>query len=109
MWLNVFSLVPKMFLNRMVYGRYLDVFVTHASPWGIHDQPDLPHHGVKAFRWMLKVFQPAYHFHGHIHVYRPDTVTHTRFVNTQVINTFGHLVSTIDLEFLQKGGIKNAA
>ena len=108
MWLNVFSLVPKMLLNRIVYGRYLDVFVTHASPWGIHDQPDLPHHGAKAFRWLLKVFQPTYHFHGHIHVYRPDTETHTLFVNTQVINTFGHLVSTIDLEFLQKGGIKKA-
>lgn len=96
MWFNVFQLVPKMLMNRLVYGRYLDVFVTHAPPWGIHDQPDLPHHGVKAFRWLLKIFQPAFHFHGHIHVYRPGTVTNTQLYNTQVINTFGYLVSNLN-------------
>lgn len=105
MWWNVFSLVPKMILNRMAYGRYLDLFVTHAPPWGIHDQPDLPHHGVKAFRWLLKVFQPAYHFHGHIHLYRPDTVTHTQFYNTQVINTYGHLVTNINIKDRRKNTV----
>jgi Icc-related predicted phosphoesterase len=102
MWLNVFKLVPALILNRMTQGRYLDIFVTHASPWKIHDQPDLPHHGVKAFRWLLKVFQPAYHFHGHIHLYRPESETHTRFHNTEVINTFGHLVSDLELTLPMK-------
>lgn len=97
MWLNVFKLVPQMITNRLVYGRSLDIFVTHAPPWGIHDQPDLPHHGVKAFRWLLKVFEPSYHFHGHIHIYRPGVETHTRFYKTMVINTFGHLVSDLVL------------
>lgn len=103
MWLNVLNLVPQMILNRIVHGRYLDIFITHSSPWGIHDQPDLPHHGVKAFRWLLKVFQPAYHFHGHIHIYRPDVETHTQFGSTQVINTFGYLVSNIDVELIRNG------
>jgi len=98
MWFNVFQLVPQMIMNRLIHGRFLDIFVTHAPPWGIHDQPDLPHHGVKAFCWLLKVFQPAYHFHGHIHIYRPGTDTHTRYHKTEVINTFGHLVSNIDFE-----------
>ncbi len=90
MWGHVLSLVPALLWNRLRHGRYLDIFVTHAPPWGIHDRSDLPHQGIKAFRWLLKTFRPAYHFHGHVHVYRPDTVTHTRFHHTQVINTFGY-------------------
>lgn len=90
MWWHVFSLVPNLILNRLRYGRYLDIFVSHAPPWGIHDRPDLPHQGIKAFRWLLKTFQPAYHFHGHVHIYRPDTITQTRFHRTWVINTYGY-------------------
>jgi uncharacterized protein len=90
MWMHVFLLVPGLLRNRTLSGRYLDVFVTHAPPKGIHDQDDLPHHGIKAFRWFLKVFKPAYHFHGHIHVYHPDTITETTYHQTKVINSFGY-------------------
>jgi uncharacterized protein len=90
MWFYILSFIPAMLQNRLRYGRYLDIFVTHASPWGIHDQPELPHQGIKAFTWFIKVFQPAYHFHGHIHVYRPDTVTKTQVGKTKVVNTFGY-------------------
>jgi uncharacterized protein len=89
MWTMVFRFVPRLLVNKLLYGRYLDIFISHAPPWSIHDQADLPHQGVKAFRWLLKTFQPAYHFHGHIHVYQPDAVTVTRFGETQVINTYG--------------------
>ncbi len=90
MWGHVVRLVPALLQNRLRHGRYLDVFMSHAPPWGIHDQHDLPHHGVKAFRWFLRTFKPAYHIHGHIHVYRPDTTTVTRFHETWVINTYGY-------------------
>ena len=89
MWEHVFALIPGMLLNRLAHGRFLDIFVTHAPPEGIHDKEDLPHQGIKAFRWLLRVFRPAYHFHGHVHIYRPDEVSLTRFVQTCVINTFG--------------------
>jgi hypothetical protein len=92
MWQHVFRLVPGLLLNRAIHGRYLDLFISHAPPAGIHDQPDLPHHGVPAFRWLLQAFKPAYHLHGHIHVYRPDTPVRTRFGATWVINTFGFAV-----------------
>lgn len=95
MWGFVLGLVPGLLLNRLRYGRFLDIFVTHAPPWGIHDQEDLPHQGIKAFRWLDRVFQPAYHIHGHIHVYRPDTVTETLFGKTQVINTYGYRITEI--------------
>ncbi|MEA4910247.1 MAG: hypothetical protein GYA17_05850 [Chloroflexi bacterium] len=90
MWLHVFRLVPGMLINRLRYGRYLDILVTHAPPWKIHDHDDRPHQGIKAFRWLLEVFHPVYHLHGHIHVYRSDTVIETLYRDTQVVNVFGY-------------------
>jgi hypothetical protein len=101
MWANVLRLVPALLVNRAVHGRYLDVFVSHAPPWGIHDREDLAHQGIKAFRWLLEVFQPRYHFHGHIHVYQPGAVLETQYHHTQVINTYGY--REVNLEGVQHG------
>jgi uncharacterized protein len=95
MWLNVFDLVPRLLFNRALHGRYLDVFVTHSPPWKIHDKEDLPHHGIKAFRWFNRVFKPLYHLHGHVHIYRQDEVCETIFYQTQVVNTYGYKVITL--------------
>jgi len=98
MFLHVFRLIPKLLFNRLAYGRYLDIFVTHASPWGIHDKKDLPHQGVKAFLWLLRVFKPKYHFHGHIHIYKPNTARKTLFKRTSVLNTYKYLVTKLELK-----------
>lgn len=90
MWAFAFSLAPALMVNKIRYGRYLDILITHAPPWKIHDMDDLPHHGIKAFNWLIKVFTPLYHLHGHIHVYRPDTIIETQVGATRVINTYGY-------------------
>jgi hypothetical protein len=95
MWLQVFSLIPGLIKNKIQFGRYLDIFVSHAPPWGIHDQLDLPHQGIKSFRWLLRVFKPTFHFHGHIHVYRRDTVTRTLYFQTQILNSYGYVEAEI--------------
>ncbi len=97
MWNNVFSLVPGLLYNRLRYGRFLDMFVTHAPPAGIHDRDDLTHRGIKAFRWLIRVFHPAYHIHGHIHIYQPDEVTETLFGSTRVVNVYSYREMVIDL------------
>lgn len=89
MWFHVFGLVPGLIYNKARYGRYLDVFVSHAPPAGIHDKEDLTHQGIAAFRWLDQTFQPRFHLHGHIHVYHPDEITETIFGETQVVNAFG--------------------
>lgn len=89
MWQHVLSLVPGLFWNRARYGRFLDLFVTHAPPWKIHDQEDCAHTGIRAFRWLDKVFKPRYHLHGHVHVYRSDTVTQSVYYQTTVLNCYG--------------------
>jgi Icc-related predicted phosphoesterase len=96
MWAWVLSLAPALLINKLRYGRYLDVFVTHAPPAGIHDMDDLPHRGIRAFRWLIHVFKPRYHFHGHIHVYRPDSVTETLLGTTRIINTYGFRETTLN-------------
>lgn len=89
MWMHVFSLIPGLLINKLRFGRYLDIFATHAPPWHIHDQDDRPHQGIKAFVWFDRVFHPAYHLHGHTHVYRNDTVTSTVYEKTIIQNVYG--------------------
>jgi len=101
MWMMVFGLVPGLLRNRIQYGRYLDIFVTHAPEWHIHDDDDLPHRGIKAFNWLVKVFQPKYNLHAHVHVYRPDIATETRVGETRIINTYGYKILDLDMESYQ--------
>jgi len=89
MWLHVFRLAPALLKNRLVHGRYLDVFISHAPPAGIHCETDLPHRGIEAFRWLIDFFKPAYFIHGHIHIQRPDSITESQVGRTCIINTFG--------------------
>lgn len=95
MWSMVLSLVPKLIWNKVRYGRFLDVFVSHAPPWGIHDEEDRAHQGVKAFNWLIKTFQPIFHIHGHVHVYRPGVITETLVGRTLVLNTYGYRKLTL--------------
>ena len=89
-WSMVLRLVPGFLMNKARFNRYVDVMVTHAPPWHIHDDTDLPHQGIKAFNWLIKVFEPTYFLHGHVHVYRPDTVTRSVVGKTTVLNVFGY-------------------
>ncbi len=95
MWSHVFQLIPALLYNKLRYGRFLDIFVTHAPPQGTHEGEDWTHQGIKAFRWFIDTFQPSYHFHGHIHIYRPGTVKETQIGKTLVINTFQSRVTEI--------------
>ena len=101
MWLHVCSLLPKLLRNRLIYGRYLDIFITHAPPRGIHDMDDLTHRGINAFRWLIDVFRPAYHLHGHIHIIKPNTITETLLGQTKVINVYGF--REINIEVASRG------
>ena len=90
MWGLAYWIAIQLMANKIRYGRYLDILVTHAPPWKIHDMDDLPHHGIKAFNWLIKVFKPIYHLHGHVHVYRSDTIIETHMGGTRVVNTYGY-------------------
>jgi len=97
MWQHVLGLIPALFRNRLLYGRFLDIFISHAPPAGIHDGTDLPHQGIKAFRWLIEAFKPQYYFHGHIHIHRPDTLKETIYGQTRIINTYGYRETDLKL------------
>jgi predicted phosphodiesterase len=90
MRLNVARIVPRLLLNKLRYGRYLDILISHAPPRHIHDQPDRCHQGFVVFRWFLRTFRPRYHLHGHIHLYSNRTKTRTQFHDTTVLNVFSY-------------------
>jgi uncharacterized protein len=94
---RMWALAPRLLLNRWRYGRALDVMLTHAPPLGIHNGPDRPHTGFRAFLTLMDYFRPRYLIHGHIHKsYNFSKVTETRYGDTLVLNTAGHRVLSID-------------
>lgn len=90
------ALVPRLLVNRLRYGRYLDVMLTHAPPLYIHNGDNFPHRGFKVFLLLMDYFAPRYLIHGHMHrSYNIRQATETRYRNTLVINTAGYRVLSI--------------
>jgi len=89
---QVFWLGQRLRWNRLRYGRYLDILVTHAPPRGIHDAEDLPHQGFESYLKLLRAFRPTVMIHGHTHVYSRIETTETDCGDTRVINSYGYRV-----------------
>jgi Icc-related predicted phosphoesterase len=85
---NAISLYPQLLLNRIRYGRAIDILVTHSPAAGIHDQRDPAHRGFVVLRNMMRTFRPKYLLHGHVHVYRNDVARVTRYLDTTVVNVY---------------------
>jgi Icc-related predicted phosphoesterase len=92
MYLKILKLIPRLLLNRIFHGRFLDILLTHAAPLGIHDKTDRCHRGFKAFLWFMRSFKPKYLIHGHIHLYDLADVRTTRYQDTLVINAYSHYI-----------------
>ncbi len=86
---RAFQLLPRLYLNKVQYGRSLDILITHSPPFGIHDEETQAHQGLKAINWLLKVGKPRYHFHGHTHFQRQNlSPSETTVGQTKIINIF---------------------
>jgi len=92
MMLRVLRLAPRLWWNKLIHGRYLDILLTHAPPRGIHDRNDKPHLGFKAFLTFMKWFRPRFLVHGHIHLYELNEIRRTTYLKTEVVNCYDHLV-----------------
>jgi Icc-related predicted phosphoesterase len=96
---RAYTLIFRLLVNRMRYGRKLDILITHSPPFGIHDEDTLAHQGLKALNLLIQVARPRYHFHGHTHFYRnnlEDSVTQVG--QTTVMNIFPYKVIEIEDE-----------
>ena len=97
MKIALLKMVPGLLWNKIRYGKYLDIFLTHASPRHIHDKEDPCHRGFECFNWFIKKFAPSYLIHGHIHLYdandqRITAVKSSGKAETLVINAYSHIV-----------------
>lgn len=95
MKLKLLKLIPRLILNKILYGRFVDIFLTHATPRHVHDHEDNCHKGFKSFNTFVKKFKPIYNVHGHIHLYDQSEPRISVYEKTIVVNAFGHYV--IDL------------
>lgn len=92
MYLKLLRLLPSLKRNKRKYGRYLDIFLTHASPRHIHDHEDPCHKGFDCFNWFIEKFHPAYLVHGHIHLYDMREERVGVYNGTTVVNAYAHYV-----------------
>ncbi len=98
MFFRLIKMIPKLLFNKIRYGRFLDIFLTHASPLGIHDKPDLCHKGFKCYLWFLKTFKQKFMVHGHIHLYDQQETRVSKWEQTTIVNAFSHYVIDEDNE-----------
>ncbi len=88
-WLRAARLMPGLLSNRIRYGRALDIFITHSPAYGIHDEEERAHMGLKALNWIIRWARPRYHFHGHTHFFRKNLEPSvTRVGPTTSMNVF---------------------
>lgn len=70
---------------------YVDVFLSHAPPYGINDEPgDSTHEGFKALREYLDTEHPRMWLHGHTYPRPEETVT--QHGQTRIEYVFGHKI-----------------
>jgi Icc-related predicted phosphoesterase len=94
---RAFRLYPRLLRNRIRYGRFLDILITHSPPFGIHDEDSAAHRGLRAINWLLLRARPRYHLHGHTHFYRQNLVPSvTRFGPTTIMNVYPYKVIEIE-------------
>ena len=92
-WFRVMRLLPGLLLNRIHYGRALDILISHSPPHGIHDEDTQAHTGLRAINLLLRIAKPRYHFHGHTHFYRNNLAkSETTLGMTTIINVFPYKV-----------------
>ena len=97
MYLRILKLLPGLLLNRLRYGRALDILITHSPPFGIHDEDSQSHQGLKALNLLVRWANPRYHFHGHTHFYRQNLEkSTTQLYNTQVMNIYPYKIIEIN-------------
>ena len=85
---RVARLIPRLLMNKLRYGRFVDVVVAHSPPYGIHDGSDQAHVGFKAFLTLMTWFKPRYLLHGHMHSRRYNAQTITTYGDTKVVGVF---------------------
>ena len=89
---RIIKMVPHLIFNRVFYGRYLDILITHAPPLGMNDASDPCHKGFASFLTFMDIFKPKYLVHGHVHLTDANSKRDTVYKRTKIINVYKSFV-----------------
>lgn len=93
---RAFRMLPQLLVNWIKYRHALDILISHSPPFGIHDDNDPAHHGLKALNWLTRIAKPRYLLHGHTHFYRNNLEnSKTILGKTTIINVYPYKVIDI--------------
>jgi len=97
-YIRALRMIPQLVMNRIRHGRALDVLISHSPPFGIHDDTDPAHHGLKALNWLIRIAKPRYLFHGHTHFYRNNIENNESISgSTKIINVYPYKIIETEL------------
>ncbi len=94
--LRLVRLVPRLWRNRLRYGRALDMLITHSPPYGIHDDETRAHQGLKAINWLVKWARPRYLLHGHMHYRQSNLMRDDLLQSTSIMNVYPYRVIEVE-------------
>ena len=92
MTMRIMKMIPHLLYNKLRYGRYLDILITHAPPRGLGDGEDLCHRGFDCFLWFMNRFKPKYLLHGHVHLIDMNEPRVKEYSDTKVINIYKNYI-----------------
>ena len=95
---KIARMTPGLWINKLVHGRSLDVFITHAPPRGIHDLDDQAHRGFEAYLDFIKYFKPKYLLHGHTHLYDSNINRVFTYMETKIINCYDYQILDLEID-----------
>lgn len=64
----------------------VDVMLTHCPPYGINDEPEVAHQGLRALREYIEKKKPKYLLHGHTYPTKDNLVT--KLGDTEIIYVY---------------------
>lgn len=97
MYLRAYRLLPKIVLSKLIRRRQLDVLLTHSPPFGIHDDIDSAHQGLRALNIVLQVAKPRFMLHGHTFFYKHNINSPiTEYNQTQIVNIYPYRFMDIE-------------
>lgn len=90
-------MIPQLLLNKIKYGRYMDILVTYSPPLIDEKKEESKQDSFECFTKFINFFKPKYLIHGQVHIYGPEQSRTSRYGETEVINAYSrHLLELQD-------------
>ena len=86
------KLAFRLLLNKIRYGRYVDILVTHAPVRGIGDGVDPCHRGFECFKRFLDRYKPKYMLYGHVHLDDMNAQREYEYHGVKLINIYKNYI-----------------